>query len=92
VTLARGFNPDLIAQAVVSMAPANSAGREVAEARELLAEFDAIELADTVIRDRKAYRDALLEGVGVVELGNGQARAEIQLLAGEFFDSDEVTA
>lgn len=92
VTLARGFNPDLQALAVVSMAPANSNGREVAEARELLAEFDAIGLAETVIRDRKVFRDALLEGAGVVELANGQAKAEIQLLASEFFDADDTTA
>jgi chromosome partitioning protein len=39
-----------------------------------------------VIRDRKVYRDALLSGKAVTELDNGQARAEIQLLAGEFFD------
>lgn len=86
VSLARGLNPDLKAVAVLSMAPSNPVIREVEEARQLLAEFDQLELADTVIRDRKVYRDALLAGRGVVELGNSQARAEIQLLAQEFFD------
>ncbi len=89
VGLAKAHNPELKAFAVLSMAPSNPAIREVEDARELLAEFDQIELADTVIRDRKIYRDALLAGRGVVELANGQARAEIQLLAQEFFETVE---
>ncbi len=88
VGLARGFNPGLEAFAVLCMAPSNPAIREVADAQELLVEFDQLKLADTVIRDRKVYRDALLAGRGVVELDNGQAKAEIQLLAQEFFSVD----
>ncbi|KVL51881.1 MULTISPECIES: division plane positioning ATPase MipZ [Burkholderia] len=86
VGLARGLNPELKASAVLSMAPSNPVIREVEDARELLAQFDQLELADTVIRDRKVYRDALLAGQGVVELNNSLARAEIQLLAQEFFE------
>lgn len=86
INLARGLNPDLKASAVLSMAPSNPVIREVEGARELLAEFDQLELADTVIRDRKVYRDALLSGKGVVELDNATARAEIRLLADEFFE------
>jgi chromosome partitioning protein len=88
VGLARSFNPDLSAYAVLCMAPSNPAIREVAEAKELLSEFDNLYLANTVIRDRKVYRDALLAGRGVVELDNGKAKAEIQLLAQEFFESE----
>ncbi|MFL9876679.1 division plane positioning ATPase MipZ [Paraburkholderia megapolitana] len=86
ISLARGFNENLEAFCVLSRAPSNPAIREVEEARELLAQFDQLKLADTVIRDRKVYRDALLAGKGVTEMGNSQARAEIQLLAQEFFD------
>jgi chromosome partitioning protein len=86
IGLARGLNPELKAVAVLSIAPSNPVIREVKYARELLAEFDQLELADTIIRDRKVYRDALLAGKGVTELDNSQARAEIQLLAQEFFD------
>ncbi len=88
VNLAKPFNPSLQAFAVLSMAPSNPAIREVEEARELLADFDQLTLAKTVIRDRKVYRDALLGGRGVVEMGNGTARAEIQLLAQEFFEME----
>ncbi|MFY4698687.1 cobyrinic acid ac-diamide synthase, partial [Burkholderia glumae] len=86
VSLARGLNPDLKAHAVLSRAPSNPMIREVEDAKELLAEFDQLVLADSVIRDRKIYRDALLSGNGVVELSNSQAKAEIQLLVQEFFD------
>jgi chromosome partitioning protein len=86
VGLARGLNVELKAVVVLSMAPSNPVIREVESAKELLAQFDQLALADTVIRDRKVYRDALLAGKGVTELDNGQARAEIQLLASEFFD------
>ncbi|WP_241238658.1 ParA family protein [Burkholderia gladioli] len=86
VSLARGLNPDLKAHAVLSRAPSNPMIREVEDAKELLAEFDQLVLADSVIRDRKIYRDALLSGNGVIELSNSQAKAEIQLLVQEFFD------
>src|SRR5471032_670194 len=86
IGLARGLNPELKAVAVLSIAPSNPVIREVEDARDLLAQFDQLELADMIIRDRKVYRDALLAGKGVIELDNSQARAEIQLLAQEFFD------
>jgi chromosome partitioning protein len=86
VSLARGLNPDLKATCVLSRAPSNPVIREVEEARELLSQFEQLEMADTVIRDRKIYRDALLAGRGVVEMGNSQARAEVQLLTQEFFE------
>lgn len=87
VGLAKSFNPTLEAYAVLSMAPSNPTIREVEDARELLAEFDQLMLAETVIRDRKVFRDALLAGKGVVEMDNSQAKAEIQLLAQEFFET-----
>jgi chromosome partitioning protein len=88
IGLARGFNPALQAYAVLSMAPTNPVIREVDDARELLAEFDQLKLAETIIRDRKVFRDAMLAGRGVVEMDNGQAKAEIQLLAQEFFEAE----
>jgi chromosome partitioning protein len=86
IGMARDLNPGLKAHAVLTMAPSNPVIREVDDAREIIAQFDQLQLADTIIRDRKAYRDALLAGQGVVERANGLAKAEIQLLAQEFFD------
>lgn len=86
VSLARSLNPQLEAYALLSMAPANPMIREVAEAKAMIEQFDQLKLADSIIRDRKVYRDALADGKGVVEMQNSQAKTEIQLLGQEFFE------
>jgi chromosome partitioning protein len=85
ITLAKGMNPDLQAKAVLSMAPSNPLITEVADAQALLEDFPELGLCSNVIRDRKVYRDALLQGKGVIEMNNSVAKAEIQLLAQEIF-------
>lgn len=87
VTNARAMNPGLRASAILCLAPSNPLINEVQEAQTLLADFPNLTLSRCIIRDRKVYRDALLEGKGVVELKNGVAKAEIQLLAQEIFDN-----
>jgi len=86
ILAARDLNKGLAAFALLSMAPSNPVIKEVSLAKELIAQFDQLQLAGTIIRDRKVYRDALAAGKGVVEMSNTQARAEIQLLGQEFFD------
>lgn len=83
IGLAKGLNPRLQAHAVLSMAPTNPYVDEVREARAFLADFDEVTLCDSIIRDRKIYRDAMLAGAGVVEMRNSKASAEMQLLAQE---------
>lgn len=85
VSLARSLNPNLGAYALLSLAPSNPLITEVAEAKKMISKFDQLILANSIIRDRKVYRDALAEGRGVVEMTNSQARAEVQLLGQEFF-------
>jgi chromosome partitioning protein len=85
VKLARGMNPVLQARAVISMGPTNPAITEAQEAREILTELPELTLSAVVVRDRKAYRDAMAEGKGVIELTNDKAIAEIQQLAIEIF-------
>lgn len=76
-------NPTLKVFGLLSRAPSNPLISEVAEARDLLAQFPLFGLVDSVIRDRKAYRDVVPLGRGVVEGSNSTAKAEIQLLAQE---------
>lgn len=85
ITNVQALNPDLKTYAILSMAPSNPAIREVEDAQELLTAYPEIMLCDTIIRDRKVFRDAMLHGKGVVELANSLAKAEIQLLAQEVF-------
>ena len=60
---------------------------EEAEAREYLQDYPEIGLLNTFIRDRKIYRDAMSEGLGVVEMGNSKATAEIQELVSEIINA-----
>lgn len=85
----RDINPGLRAYAVLSMAPTNPMISEVADAQALLADFPHLQLHPVVIRDRKAYRDTLLAGIGVVEGSNSQAAAEIQLLCQNLFTDNQ---
>lgn len=85
IKLARGFAPDLDARAVITMAPTNPFINERKEAMELLSELPEFKLSRSIIRDRKVYRDAMAEGLGVVEMDNSKAKAELQILAQEIF-------
>ncbi len=86
-------NPNLLTLAVLSMAPTNPIVNEAKEAQEFLAEFPSITLLKTIVRDRKIYRDAVSEGLGVVEINKTsesarKAKKEIQDLAKEIFNGN----
>lgn len=89
VKLARGMNPALQARLLISMGPTNPVIHEATEAREILGELPDFVLSDVVIRDRKVYRDAMIEGRGVIEMGNDRAKAEIETLASEIYGGEE---
>lgn len=67
---AAGFNPDIRALAVVSRASTNSQNSDAQDALDLISDFPGIDLAETVIRDRLAYRRAAGSGMSVVEYEN----------------------
>jgi chromosome partitioning protein len=85
VTLARGMNPSLDARLIISMAPTNPVINEAKQAQELLRELPVFNLSDTIIRERKVYRDAISDGLGIVEMNNPKAIAEIEALANEIY-------
>jgi len=87
VKLARGLNPRLEANLVISMGPTHPAVHEDREAAELLEELPEFRLSKVVIRERKVYRDAMAEGKGVVEMDNEKAVDEINRLAKEIFET-----
>ena len=74
-------NPQLAAFVLLSQAPTNPLQREVRDAKAFIAEFPEVQLLPVVIGERKVYRDAMIGGLGVVEMRNSIAKAEIQLLA-----------
>jgi len=83
ITQALDINEALRPCAVLTMAPTNPVINETQEAKDYLADFPILNLLNTVIRDRKIYRDCMSEGKGVVEMDNGKAKAEIQCLVQE---------
>ena len=80
---AKDLNPRLVVKAVITMASSNPVVSESNEAKAYLSEFPQLELTRQIIRDRKAYRDSMSSGLGVIEMDNGKAKAEIQLLVKE---------
>ena len=68
VVTAQGFNPDLRAWVVINRGSTNPSVTEIAQAGEILEEFEHLGLATSVICDRIAYRKATREGLSVAEM------------------------
>ncbi|WP_298255449.1 AAA family ATPase [uncultured Arthrobacter sp.] len=83
LTEAKDFNPEVKALAVLNMAPTNTGANDVRDAREYLSDYPEVAVARTVVHQRKAFRNALSQGLGVVEMRDPKAKAEIQLLIQE---------
>jgi chromosome partitioning protein len=86
ITQAKDLNPQLRVYGLITMAPTNPVIHEAEEAREYLQDYPEIQLLNTIIRDRKVYRDAMSEGMGVVEMDNTKAADEIRQLMKEVFN------
>jgi chromosome partitioning protein len=77
------LNPDLQAFTLLSLASTNPSVVEAQEAREALKDVPGFSPSRCMVHDRKIYRDAFFEGVGVVEMTHNKGTPEIQLLAQE---------
>lgn len=82
---AKDLNEKLTVLGLLTMAPTNPVIHEADEAREYLSDYPDIKLLNSIIRDRKIYRDAMSEGLGVVEMNNPKANKEINSLMQEIF-------
>lgn len=87
VATAQGFNAALQAFVIIARASPNLRVGEATDALALLAEFTHLQQADTIIRDRIAYRHSAREGRAVTELAkvDDKAVTEIQQLYQEVF-------
>ncbi|MBN8828979.1 MAG: AAA family ATPase [Sphingobacteriia bacterium] len=80
-------NRDLQAYSVISMAPTNPVITEEEDTKLNLQDYSQIPLLKTVIRERKIYRDSIIEGKGVLELEvSNKAKSEIKELEKEVFE------
>lgn len=76
-------NKNLKIRSVLTMGPTNPSVKEDKEALECLKDYPALTPYKTIVRERKAYRDAMSQGLGVVELTNKKAKLEIESLIKE---------
>ena len=83
LTSALDLNPKLQPFALLTMAPTNPAINEIAQSKSVFADSSDIQLLETIIFERKVYRDGMSEGRGVVEMSNSKAAAEFQSLVTE---------
>lgn len=70
-------NPTLIGCAVITMSPTNPQINELENAKAFFKDFEQVKLLNTIISDRKVYRDAASLGLSVIEMDNGKATQEI---------------
>ena len=81
VRQAQDFNASLQAMAVLTMSPTHPANTEIQVSKDYLSEHMTV--LDCLLYDRKAYRDALSMGLGVIEHTDKKAQNEITALYNE---------
>ncbi len=69
------INDTLDVYATLTMCPTNPAIGEKNDAIEYLEDFPNIKLTNTIIRDRKIYRDSTNSGMGVVEMTSNNSES-----------------
>lgn len=85
IVRAKKLNPELSVYAVLTMTSANPLVKETKEAYDYLMDYPNIQLLNSTLKDRKVYRDAMSEGLGVVEMNNPKAKSEVHHLMEELF-------
>ena len=83
VSQAHENNPELTACVVINKAPTNYRNTEAEQAQAYVKQFPTFQLLDTVLHDRKAFRDGFVESMSVSELNDPKARDEFEQLVSE---------
>jgi chromosome partitioning protein len=85
IGISKAYNRNLEAFAFFNQAPTHPFIQETKEAEEYLHEFENIKLSSVVIRERKPFRDALAEGLSVLEKSDKKSIEEMTALCNEIF-------
>ena len=86
ITRAKNLNPKLGVFALLTMVSTNPWVKEVNEALEYIKGYPSIKPLSSYLKERKIYRDAISEGLGVVEMNNLKAKTEINHVIKEVFN------
>ena len=90
LTHAKDLNQDLQPFALLTMAPTNPVINEIQQSKNVFADYPEIGLLETIIFERKVYRDGMSEGKGVVEMKNSKATAEFNSLIAELTERAKI--
>lgn len=88
IDTAKDFNPALQVRSLITQAPTNHNETETVDVTEYIVEFPQVKPLETVLYLRKAYRDSLADGRGVIEVTGSpgkKARSEVQELVAEVY-------
>jgi len=90
VAAAKAFNPELKAKVVISRSSTNPSVQESNETQKLLEDFINLDLANSIIRDRIAYRKAAKDGLAVIETKpkDQKATKEMEMFFQEVFNHE----
>ena len=77
VNTAKQVNKNLKTFVVLNKAPTNNKSTEIDAALELLQQVKSVKTLNTILRDRKQFRDAMIEGKSVLEMGSSKAKDEL---------------
>ncbi len=77
VNAAKQVNKKLETFVVLNKAPTNTKSTEIDAALELLQQVKSVKTLNTIVRDRKQFRDAMIEGKSLLEMGSSKAKDEL---------------
>ena len=81
VAQAQENNPELQSLVVINKAPTNYRNTESEQAQAFIGQFDNLMLLNTIVHDRKAFRD--VESLSVSEMSDPKASDELEQLVSE---------
>ena len=77
VNTAKQANKNLETFVLLNKAPTNNKSTEIDAALEILQQVKSIKTLKSILRDRKQFRDAMIEGKSVLEMGSSKAKDEL---------------
>ena len=89
VEQAQTLNRNLIASVVINRASTNPSVSDAEEARELILEFNHLNLIESILRERVSFQRSVREGLSVIEVPQPDRKAvtEINCLFREVYDA-----
>jgi len=89
VKQAKTINPGLVTTIVLSITSTHPSPKETKDVREFLAEVSELQVAESELKDRTAYRSAIPEGISVIEGKDQKAKSEFEAFMMEVYGDEK---